>query len=75
MTALLERAFAEAAKLPATEQDSIAAKLLAEMRSRAPNAEAPGWPAGFFEKTFGSIDDETFFRHPQGEYEKRLELE
>lgn len=26
-----------------------------------------GWPAGYFEDTFGSIDDETFSRPPQGE--------
>lgn len=30
--------------------------------------EARGWPPGYFERTFGSIDDETFFRHPQGEW-------
>ncbi len=24
-----------------------------------------GWPAGYFERTFGSIDDETFVRPPQ----------
>lgn len=23
----------------------------------------PGWPPGFFERTAGSIQDETFFRH------------
>ena len=26
-----------------------------------------GWPIGYFESTFGSIDDETFARSPQGE--------
>jgi hypothetical protein len=25
----------------------------------------PGWPAGYVESTFGSIQDETFVRHPQ----------
>jgi hypothetical protein len=34
-----------------------------------------GWPEGFFERTFGSIQDDSFFRHPQGEYPQRLEFE
>lgn len=29
----------------------------------------------FIEKTAGSIDDDTFFRHPQGDYPIRDELE
>lgn len=33
-----------------------------------------GWPDGFIESTFGSIPDFPE-REPQGEYEKRLELE
>ena len=35
MTKLLERAFEEAARLPAEEQDSLAEWLLAELRSEA----------------------------------------
>lgn len=36
--------------------------------------EERGWPPGYFgEET--RIDDETFVRHPQGEYEKRLDFE
>ena len=34
----------------------------------------PSWPPGFFEETAGGIQDETFVRHPQGEYEKRLDF-
>ena len=34
-----------------------------------------GWPIGYFENVIGSIKDESFVRHPQGEYEKRLEFE
>lgn len=33
------------------------------------------WPPGWFEATAGSITDPTFVRHPQGEYEKRDEIE
>ena len=40
-----------------------------------PTPEQLGWPPGFIEQTAGSISDETFRRHPQGEYEKRAELE
>ena len=31
----------------------------------------PSWPPGF-EQTAGGIQDETFVRHPQGEYEKDM---
>jgi hypothetical protein len=37
--------------------------------------ESRGWPPGFVEQTYGSIQDEAFRRYPQGEYEKRPELE
>jgi hypothetical protein len=37
--------------------------------------EELGWPPGFFEETAGSIQDETFKRHDQGEFEKRLDFE
>ncbi len=33
-------------------------------------SENSGWPAGYFEKTFGCIDDETFVRPPQGDLPK-----
>ena len=36
-----------------------------------PNA----WPPGFIESTYGSMQDESFIRQPQGEFEQRLELE
>lgn len=38
-------------------------------------AVAHGWPAGFFAKTAGSIDDPTFVRGDQGVAEERLPLE
>ena len=34
-----------------------------------------GWPVGFFERFVGCIDDPTFERPPQGEYEVREGLE
>ena len=33
------------------------------------------WPLDFIERTAGSIDDDTFLRQPQGQYEERLDLE
>ena len=33
-----------------------------------------GWPPGYFD-LFGSIDDETFVRPPQGEFPPPVELE
>jgi hypothetical protein len=37
--------------------------------------EALGWPTGYFEKTFGSITDDSFVRPPQGELPKAVTLE
>ncbi len=36
-----------------------------------PNA----WPPGFIESTYGSSQDESFIRQPQGEFENRLGFE
>jgi hypothetical protein len=33
------------------------------------------WPPGYFENVCGSIQDETFIRHPQPEDQERPELE
>ncbi|MBP1466598.1 DUF2281 domain-containing protein [Candidatus Chloroploca sp. M-50] len=38
-------------------------------------AIAMGWPAGFFARIAGSIDDPTFVRGDQGVAEERLPLE
>ena len=39
------------------------------------SSEVRGWPPDYFKNTFGSIDDDTFFRHPQGELPMPVELE
>ncbi len=36
--------------------------------------ESLGWPPRYFEETAGSIQDPTFRRHDQGEFEKRVEF-
>ncbi len=36
--------------------------------------EQRGWPPGYFDRTYGSIDDETFVRHPQGELPQPVEM-
>jgi hypothetical protein len=33
------------------------------------------WPPGYFENTYGSIVDETFLRHPQGDLPEPPELD
>lgn len=33
------------------------------------------WPVGFFDKTFGSIDDDSFVRPPQGDLPQPVEFE
>jgi len=42
--------------------------------SKSQRSDGESWPPGFIESTFGSIQDESFIRHPQGEFEQRLEL-
>jgi hypothetical protein len=37
--------------------------------------DANGWPIGFFEATAGCLADDPIERQPQGDFEKRLELE
>ena len=34
-----------------------------------------GWPPGFFEQTFGCLQDIPLVREPQGEYEVRDKLQ
>lgn len=45
-----------------------------EVVVRSEPASGKGWPPGYFE-LFGSIDDETFVRPPQGELPPPVELE
>jgi hypothetical protein len=40
-----------------------------------PTPEELGWPPGYFEQTFGSIQDEAFRRYPQGEFPVREPLD
>jgi hypothetical protein len=39
----------------------------------ASTPEARGWPPGYFDKTYGSITDDTFERAPQGTMPKPLD--
>ena len=39
-----------------------------------PKTDDRGWPPGYFDLA-GSITDETFVRHPQGELPKPVDLE
>jgi hypothetical protein len=41
----------------------------------APGPADSGWPANFFEQTYGSFRDEPLFRESEGAYETREELE
>jgi hypothetical protein len=49
--------------------------VVVQPRTAAAMPEERGWPAGYFETTFGSIDDETFVRPPQGELPKPVEFD
>jgi hypothetical protein len=51
--------------------------LVWQMKPPAPEGspESRGWPPGFLEQTYGSIQDEAFRRYPQGEAEDRMSQE
>jgi hypothetical protein len=57
--------------VPTTSFKSTGDPILDELIRTAPER---GWPPGFIEATMGSVDD-SFMRHPQGEYEERIPLE
>jgi hypothetical protein len=56
---------------PETEFEVL---VVVQPTERGQTPEARGWPPGYFALA-GSIDDETFFRHPQGELPKPVELD
>ena len=43
-----------------------------DVQAPAPTPEERGWPPGYFDLA-GSITDETFVRHPQGELPKPID--
>ncbi len=48
--------------------------VVVQPRPSAVDPAENGWPPGYFDLA-GSIDDETFVRHPQGELPPPVELE
>ena len=58
------------------EAEFEAVIVLQSKPSEAPGtSERGGWPPGYFDKTFGSITDETFVRQPQGELPLALDFD
>jgi hypothetical protein len=49
--------------------------VVVQPRTTTTRAEERGWPPGYVEKTFGSIEDETFVRPPQGELPKPVDVD
>lgn len=60
---------------PEAEYEIVLVLQPKEAPLKAATPEELGWPPGYFEATFGSIDDETFVRHPQGELPKPVEFD
>jgi hypothetical protein len=60
---------------PEAEYEIVLVVQAKEALSKIETPEERGWPPGYFEATFGSIDDETFVRPPQGELPKPVELD
>lgn len=61
--------------VPEREFDVLVVVQPKETISTPTTPEERGWPPGYFDSTFGSITDETFIRHPQGEYPKPVDLD
>lgn len=59
---------------PEAEFDVVVVVQPKEAPAGATAAEERGWPPGYFDLA-GSIEDETFMRHPQGELPKPIDLE
>jgi hypothetical protein len=49
--------------------------IVAQPTGTATTPEDRGWPPGYFERTFGSITDETFVVHPQPPIPPAVEIE
>jgi hypothetical protein len=49
--------------------------VVVQPRTAATSPAEGGWPPGYFEKTFGSINDDTFVRPPQGELPRPVDLD
>jgi hypothetical protein len=60
---------------PNTECEVIVVVQPKEPSTQPKTPEELGWPPGFFDKVAGSITDETFIRHPQGELPPRVEFD
>jgi hypothetical protein len=61
---------------PNAEFEAVLQPKAAPHSTRATGApEERGWPPGYFDQTFGSIDDETFERAPQGEMPRPIDLD
>ena len=58
---------------PEVEYEVVLVVQPKEAATQATTPEERGWPPGYFEATFGSIDDETFVRPPQGELPKSVD--
>ena len=57
---------------PETDYDVL---VVLQPCAKVSTPEERGWPPGYFDRTYGSIDDETFIRHPQGDLPKPVELD
>ena len=60
---------------PGSEYEVVVVVQPKDMKPASATPEELGWPPGYFENTFGSITDETFVRHPQGEMPKPVDFD
>ena len=60
---------------PETEYEVVVVVQPTDVSVTATWPDERGWPPGYFDRTFGSITDETFERPPQGELPRPLDFD
>jgi len=59
---------------PESEFEVVVVVQPAQASANGGTATERGWPAGYFDDTYGSITDESFTRPPQGDLPKVVDL-
>jgi hypothetical protein len=73
-TAELDEVVRLALTLSPLDKIRLVERLAATLETELTIQVHPGWPAGFFERTYGILADDPIERLPQGDYEEREDL-
>lgn len=63
-------------KIPTDIKEEVEVLIVLQPQALKPDESSKEkWPADFIEKTYGCLKEDPIFRHPQGEYPVREDLE